>query len=87
MVTELTGLDVSNASLLDEASAAAECVLLAHNVSNGKRKRFFISKNAYPITKEIVKSRAKFLGVEVIEGDEYTYDFENDAKNLSGVLL
>jgi glycine dehydrogenase len=48
MITELTGLDVSNASLLDEASAASEAMFMAYNVHNGKRNKFFLSKHIFP---------------------------------------
>jgi len=80
MLIELTGLDVANASLLDEASAGAECILLAHNSHRGKRSKFFISKNLFPVTREVMKSRAKFLNIELVEGDEHTFDFEKDGK-------
>ncbi len=48
MITELTGLDVSNASLLDEASSASEAMFMAYNVHNGKRNKFFLSKHVFP---------------------------------------
>lgn len=45
MISELTGLEVGNCSLLDEASAGAECIYLAYNHHNGKRKKIFVSEN------------------------------------------
>jgi glycine dehydrogenase len=48
MITELTKLDVSNASLLDEATSAAEAMFMAYNVHNGKRNKFFLSKHIFP---------------------------------------
>ena len=48
MITELTGLDVANASLLDEASSASEAMFMAYNVHNGKRNKFFLSKHIFP---------------------------------------
>lgn len=48
MVTELTKLDVANASLLDEATAASEAMFMAYNVHNGKRNKFFMSKHIFP---------------------------------------
>lgn len=87
MISELTGLEVSNASLLDEASAAAESVQLALSSHNFKRNKFFISKNAFSTTISVVKSRGIFLDAEIIVGDENTYDFEANADQISGVLL
>jgi len=48
MITELTKLDVSNASLLDEASSAAEAMFMSYNLHNGKRNKFFLSKHVFP---------------------------------------
>ena len=69
MVCELTGLDIANASLLDEATAAGEAMAFAlRNAKNGKR--FLISKWCHPQTIEVVRTRARALGVQVIEFDE-----------------
>ena len=66
MITELTGLDVSNASLLDEASAASEAMFMAYNVHNGKRNKFFLSKHIFPQNIEVVKTKANGLGIELV---------------------
>ena len=66
MITELTGLDVSNASLLDEASAASEAMFMAYNVHNGKRNKFFLSKHIFPQNLEVVKTKANGLGIELV---------------------
>ncbi len=73
MVTDLTGLDVSNASLLDEGTAAAEAVTLA---LSGKPdgKSLFISDRCHPQTIDVVKTRAEPLGLEVIVGDWEKFD-------------
>lgn len=65
LITELTGLPFANASLLDEATAAAEAMYLAFNSCNGKKSTFFIAENTFPYIKEVVKTRAKFIGVKV----------------------
>ena len=48
MITELTGLDIANASLLDEATAAAEAMMMSYGTHNGKRNKFFVSKHIFP---------------------------------------
>ena len=69
MVCELTGLDIANASLLDEATAAGEAMAFTlRNAKNGKR--FLISKWCHPQTIEVVRTRAAALGVQVVEFDE-----------------
>lgn len=68
MITEITGLPFSNASLLDEATSAAEAMYLAYNVNNGKKKTFLISENLFPFIKDTIKSRAHYLGINVVEG-------------------
>ena len=64
MITDLTALDIANASLLDEATAAAEAMTLCHAVV-ADRKTFFVADNCHPQTIEVVHTRAKPLGIEV----------------------
>ncbi|NEN76391.1 aminomethyl-transferring glycine dehydrogenase [Pelistega sp. NLN82] len=70
MVVDLTGLDVANASLLDEGTAAAEAMTLARRSSKSKSNVFFVSQHVHPQTQEVVRTRAKPLGIEVVIGDE-----------------
>ena len=66
MVTELTALDIANASMLDEATAAAEAMTLCHATGRARsRKTFFVSDNCHPQTIDVVQTRAKPLGIEV----------------------
>ena len=64
MIVDLTKLDIANASLLDEATAAAEAMTLCHAVASD-RKTFFVADNCHPQTIEVVRTRAKPLGIEV----------------------
>ena len=75
MITDLTALDIANASMLDEATAAAEAMTLCRAVVNG-RDTFFVSELCHPQTIEVVQTRAKPLGVRVIVGDHETFDFK-----------
>jgi glycine dehydrogenase len=69
MVGDLTGFEIANASLLDEATAAAESMTLAHRVGKSKSKIFFIDQNCFPQTISVVTARAKPIGIEVTVGD------------------
>ncbi len=73
MITDLTGLDVSNASLLDEGTAAAEAMSLAL-AGKPKGKAIFISERCHPQTIDVVTTRAEPLGIEVIVGDWRTWE-------------
>lgn len=85
MVTDLTGLDVSNASLLDEGTAAAEAVTLAlSGKPNGKS--LFISDRCHPQTIDVVKTRSEPLGLEVIIGDWENFD-PASAQGLFAVIV
>lgn len=70
MVADLTALDIANASLLDEGTAAAEAMTLAKRSSKSASNTFFMSKYCHPQTQEVVLTRAEALGYEVIVADE-----------------
>ena len=74
MVTDLTALDIANASLLDEATACAEAMTLSHALKDG-RNVFFVSENCHPQNIEVVQTRAKALGIEVIVGSHEKFQF------------
>ena len=85
LITELTGLPVSNASLLDEGTAAAEAMILAHSV--GKENRFVVDSKVFPQTLEVLETRAKPLGIEIVLVD---YDGSiplAELKDAFGVLV
>ena len=66
MVTDLTGLEIANASLLDEATACAEAMTMAQRVAKSKVKVFFVDENCHPQNIAVMQTRAKPLGIEVI---------------------
>jgi len=68
MVSDLTGFEVANASLLDEGTAAAEAMTLCYRVSKSKSNRFFVSKDVHPQTIEVIKTRALPIDIEVVIG-------------------
>src|SRR6056297_2391589 len=68
MVADLTGLEVANASLLDEGTAAAEAMVMAHRVAKSKAAAFFVDSNCHPQTIAVIETRAAPLGIEVIVG-------------------
>ena len=85
MVCDLTGMEISNASMLDEGTAAAEAMHLCFAVSqNPKAKTFFVASNCHPQTIAVVKTRAKPLGIQIVVGDAATYDFK---KPTAGALI
>jgi glycine dehydrogenase len=81
MIVELTGLEIANASLLDEGTAAAEAMIMFFNsrsrtaVKEGKNK-FFIAENAFPQTIDVVHGRAINLGIELVIGNPDTFEFD-----------
>ncbi|GIQ75329.1 aminomethyl-transferring glycine dehydrogenase [Bradyrhizobium sp. RD5-C2] len=84
MICDLTGLDVANASLLDEATAAAEAMALAERHSQVKAKVFFVDKEVHPQTLAVMRTRAAPLGWALVVGDPLT---ELDKADVLGALL
>jgi len=84
MIIELTGLEIANASLLDEATAAAEAMTMSYGLCKSKAKAFFVSQACHPQTIEVVQTRARPLGIDVIVGDHQAFVFE---QAVFGVLL
>src|SRR5437870_7072414 len=76
MVTDLTGLDIANASLLDEATAAAEAMSLCHAVASGRNK-FFVADNCHPQTIAVIQTRAKPLGIQIKIDNYSQFKFDN----------
>ena len=68
MVIDLTGLELANASLLDEATAAAEAMAMARRVSKSKSNRFFVDEAAFPQSIDVLRTRAAFFGFELVVG-------------------
>ena len=76
VVIDLTGLPIANASLLDEGTAAAEAMALSHAVKGGEGKEtFFVSERCHPQTIDVVCTRAKARGIEVVVGDHESFEF------------
>ena len=86
MVIDLTGLDIANASLLDEATAAAEAMHMAYAASNNPDAHaIFVSHHCHPQTIAVVQTRTEALGIELIVADESTFDPNNP--HVFAVLL
>ncbi len=75
MVTELTKMEISNASLLDEGTAAAEAMFMAHSLCKNKSNAFVVSPEMHPHVIAVLGTRAEPLGFEMIIADPMTYDF------------
>src|SRR5256885_7907490 len=84
MICDLTGLDVANASLLDEATAAAEAMALAERAAHGKAKAFFVDREVHPQTLAVLRTRAEPLGWNLIVGDPLV---DLDKCEVLGALL
>src|ERR1700710_509905 len=84
MICDLTGLDVANASLLDEATAAAEAMALAERASSSKTKSFFVDSAVHPQTLAVLRTRAEPLGWNLVVGDPLA---DLDKSDVFGGLL
>jgi glycine dehydrogenase len=76
MVSDLTALPIANASLLDEATACAEAMAMSHALKDG-RNVFFVSENCHPQNIEVVRTRAKALGIEIVVGSHEKFQFND----------
>jgi glycine dehydrogenase len=84
LVADLTGLDIANASLLDEATAAAEAMALAHRVTKSEANAFFVDAQCLPQTIAVLKTRAEPLGWEIVVGDPFK---DVQPENVFGALF
>ena len=84
MVADLTGLEIANASLLDEATAAAEAMTMSYGVCKTAVKTFWVSEACHPQTIAVIQTRARPLGIEVIIGNHAKFEFEQP---IFGALL
>lgn len=84
MITDLTGMELANASLLDEATAAAEAMALCYRMSKSRSNVFFVSKDCFPQTVDVIRTRAASMNIDIVVGDHQS---DLDALEVFGVLL
>jgi glycine dehydrogenase len=87
LVCDLTGLEIANASMLDEGTAAAEAMMMCHRLKDGEESAhriFFVSDACHPQTLDIIRTRAHPIGIEVVTGDTRTF---KPGPGLFGVLV
>ena len=87
MVTDLTGMSIANASLLDEGTAAAEAMIMCWAATKNKKNTFFVDENCHPQTISVVQTRAEAFNIKVVVGNHRDFDFEAIKGELSGVLI
>ena len=84
MISDLTGMELANASMLDEATAAAEAMTMCQRLSKSKSQVFYIANSCHPQTIEVACNRAKHMGIKVVVGDPFD---AADNPELFGILL
>src|SRR5579872_3903484 len=84
MVRDLTGMEVANASLLDEGTAAGEAMTMLHRVAKSDANRFFVADSCFPQTINVLRARAEPLGIELVVSDWKTAQFD---KTFFGALV
>uniref|UniRef100_A0A0C1R1I6 Glycine dehydrogenase (decarboxylating) n=1 Tax=Tolypothrix bouteillei VB521301 TaxID=1479485 RepID=A0A0C1R1I6_9CYAN len=84
MIIDLTGLEIANASLLDEATAAAEAMSMSYGVCKSKANSYFVSQDCHPQTIDVLQTRANPLGIKIIVGDHQSFDF---SEPIFGAIL
>src|SRR5881396_370067 len=85
MVADLTGLPLANASLLDEATAAAEAMMMCLRIKGDGRKGFFVAQDCHPQTIAVLQTRAQPFGITLLIGPPEAIDFQK--QDLFGILL
>jgi len=83
MIIDFTGMDIANASLLDEGTAAAEAIGLSYRLCKKDTKKVFVSKDCHPQTIDVIKTRTKHLGLDLIVGDE---EKDIDSDIICGII-
>ena len=86
MVSDLTGMEIANASLLDEATAAAEAMTFCKRLAKNRAPAFFASHHCHPQTLDVLHTRAQPMGIEVVVGDECEL-VQEDFEGYFGLLL
>ena len=84
MVVDLTGMEIANASLLDEATAAAEAMTMARRISKARGNVFFVDRDAFPQTIDVIRTRAAYFGFELVLGKP---DDASQRDDVFGALL
>ncbi|WP_069790078.1 aminomethyl-transferring glycine dehydrogenase [Cyanobacterium sp. IPPAS B-1200] len=84
MIIDLTGLEIANASLLDEGTAASEAMTMSYGVCKNKSNRFFVDRTCHPQTIAVIETRARYLDIELIIADFADFDFNTP---IFGALL
>ncbi|MEA5572105.1 aminomethyl-transferring glycine dehydrogenase [Calothrix sp. UHCC 0171] len=88
MVIDLTGLEIANASLLDEGTAAAEAMSMSYGICKHQANAYFVSQDCHPQTIDVLQTRARPLGIQIIIGDHRTFDFSPDnSPRIFGAIL
>ncbi|WP_432798259.1 aminomethyl-transferring glycine dehydrogenase [Poriferisphaera sp. WC338] len=88
MVSDLTGMEMANASMLDEATSAAEAMAMCYAIARGKKSAFFVSEKAHPQTIAVMQTRAVSMGIELHVGNVHEIDWANGKGNdLAGILV
>ncbi|THG23433.1 glycine dehydrogenase (decarboxylating), mitochondrial-like [Camellia sinensis] len=85
MISDLTGLPMSNASLLDEGTAAAEAMAMCNNIHKGQKKTFIIASNCHPQTIDVCKTRADGFDLKIVVADLKDFDYKSG--DVCGVLV
>lgn len=85
MIADLTGLPLANSSLLDEGTAAAEAMSMSIQIARGKKRKFLVADDCHPQTIEVVQTRARSMGIEVLV--QSPLDFDTTDSDVAGLLV